>query len=276
MYQSAVRILQEVLKAKGLYSGKIDGDRGTKTHIAASKFVTKRKADLSGDPANWSGKRLSVAAYQLHLTDEGFDIGDVDGLWGLRTDGGHEGLEEKREFGAPLNWRDVVPGRDNPHKWPADGAGQADLKAFYGQPGNAKCTAGKVVCPWRLKLDWDRNVATTKISCHEKVAGSLQRVLNAVAAKYTEDQIDDLGLNIYGGCYNKRKKRGGSTWSTHAWGVALDFDPSRNKLKWGRDKANFARPEYGAWWEAWEAEGWLSLGRERNFDWMHVQAVKLR
>jgi hypothetical protein len=56
----------------------------------------------------------------------------------------------------------------------------------------------------------------------------------------------------------------------------LDFDPSRNKLKWGRDKANLARPEYDAWWEAWETEGWLSLGRERNFDWMHIQAVKLR
>ena len=52
-----------------------------------------------------------------------------------------------------------------------------------------------------------RNVTTTKISCHEKVADSLQRVLSAVAAKYTQDQIEDLGLNIYGGCFNKRKKR---------------------------------------------------------------------
>ena len=89
MFQSAVRILQEVLKAEGLYSGKIDGDRGPKTHAAAKIFVTKRTAELSSDPSAWSGKRLSVAGYQLHLTDEGFDIGDVDGLWGLRTDGSH-------------------------------------------------------------------------------------------------------------------------------------------------------------------------------------------
>ena len=83
-------------------------------------------------------------------------------------------------------------------------------------------------------------------------------------------------LDIYGGCYAPRKKRGGSTWSTHAWAIALDFDPDRNQLNWGRDKASFARPEYDDWWDCWEAEGWVSLGRERNFDWMHVQAAKLK
>ena len=42
-----------------------------------------------------------------------------------------------------------------------------------------------------------------------------------------------------------------------------------------RDKATFAKPEYERWWQCWEEEGWLSLGRTRNFDWMHVQAAKL-
>ena len=50
MYQSAVRILQEVLKAEGLYTGKIDGDRGPKTHAAAKTFVLNRKAELSSEP----------------------------------------------------------------------------------------------------------------------------------------------------------------------------------------------------------------------------------
>lgn len=275
MLTSAVRILQEYLKKKGLYAGKIDGDRGPKTHAAAAALLDARKGELAGDPAGWSDKRKAVAAYQLHITEEGIDVGAIDGLWGTRTDAGHEALEEKREFGQPLLWRDETPGTANPHGWPADGAGQSALIAFYGQPGNAQCTAGKVTCPWPLKLDWDRSVVVTRISCHEKVAASLQRVLEAVAAKYAGDEIEALGLDIYGGCFNKRKKRGGSTWSTHAWGVALDFDPSRNRLKWGRDRARFARPEYDAWWDCWEAEGWLSLGRARNFDWMHVQAVKL-
>ena len=113
-----------------------------------------------------------------------------------------------------------------------------------------------------------------RISCHIKVEASLTRVLEAVATKYSAQEIDDLGLNLFGGCFNKRKKRGGSTWSTHSWGMALDFDPAQNRLKWGRDKASFARPEFVPWWECWEAEGWVSLGRERNFDWMHVQATR--
>ncbi|MCF8078467.1 MAG: hypothetical protein K9K88_04215 [Desulfobacterales bacterium] len=46
-------------------------------------------------------------------------------------------------------------------------------------------------------------------------------------------------------------------------------------LKWGRDRAHFARTEYDAWWRLWEEEGWVSLGRQRNFDWMHVQAAQL-
>lgn len=62
---------------------------------------------------------------------------------------------------------------------------------------------------------------------------------------------------------------------THAWGLAIDWDPAHNKLKWGRDRARLARPEYDTWWRLWEEEGWVSLGRTRNFDWMHVQAVKL-
>ena len=37
----------------------------------------------------------------------------------------------------------------------------------------------------------------------------------------------------------------------------------------------FARPEYNMWWKLWEEEGWVSLERQRNFDWMHVQAARL-
>ncbi len=36
----------------------------------------------------------------------------------------------------------------------------------------------------------------------------------------------------------------------------------------------FAKAEYDAWWELWEKEGWINLGRTRNYDWMHVQATR--
>jgi len=83
-----------------------------------------------------------------------------------------------------------------------------------------------------------------------------------------------LKLDLWGGCLNVRRMRGGRKYSTHSWGIAVDYDPLHNRLKWGRDKALFARPEYNKWWEFWEKEGWVSLGRTRNFDWMHIQAAK--
>ena len=91
---------------------------------------------------------------------------------------------------------------------------------------------------------------------------------------YGESKIRELRLDLYGGSFVKRKKRGGSTWSTHAWGIAVDFDPDKNQLQWGRDRAYFARPEYNDWWACWEAEGWVSLGKVANYDWMHIQAAR--
>jgi hypothetical protein len=75
----------------------------------------------------------------------------------------------------------------------------------------------------------------------------------------------------------KRKinKRGGSTPSTHAFGAAIDHDPCNNRLRWGRLKARLANPSCEEFWRIWESEGWVSLGRTKNYDWMHIQAVKL-
>ncbi len=57
--------------------------------------------------------------------------------------------------------------------------------------------------------------------------------------------------------------------------VAVDYFPAENKLFSGWDQAVFAQPQYDKWWEFWEREGWISLGRTQNFDWMHIQAARL-
>lgn len=96
-----------------------------------------------------------------------------------------------------------------------------------------------------------------------------------VHGHYGEQRIRDLGLDLFGGCYNNRKMRGGSNLSMHALAIAIDHDPERNQLRWGRDRAAFAKPVYDAWWRFWADEGWVSLGRERDMDWMHIQAARL-
>jgi len=104
----------------------------------------------------------------------------------------------------------------------------------------------------------------------------MESVLEDVLKHYGLEEIKRLKLDVWGGCYNDRPIRGGSKPSMHSWGIAMDYDPANNKLRWGKDKATFAQPEYLEWWKIWERHGWISLGRQRNFDWMHVQAASLR
>jgi hypothetical protein len=99
--------------------------------------------------------------------------------------------------------------------------------------------------------------------------------MERVANHYTDVQLRDMGLHLFGGSLNVRKMRGGKAYSMHSWGIAIDFDPMRNQLTWGRDRARLAKPDAVDFWKFWEQEGWVSLGRRKNFDHMHVQAAEL-
>lgn len=280
MKTSAVRLLQTRLAELGHYRDKIDGRRGPNTHAAVNAALATRSDDMPPGWRGWPDKRKSIGFLQLWCHDMDIDAGDIDGRWGPQTQFAFDALSEQLATGnPPVAWRDIVPGDTNPNNWPVGTPNQQELTAFYGPhgvKGGFTPPQRRVDCPWRLRLSWNLAQGTRRIGCHEAVADSLSRVLIEVFQHYGEAEITRLRLDIYGGCYNARKKRRGSTWSTHAWGVALDFDPNNNQLEWGRDKASFARPDYDAWWKIWEDEGWVSLGRVKNFDWMHVQAVKLR
>lgn len=152
--------------------------------------------------------------------------------------------------------------------WPT----QRDVPTFYGKVGlNQKL----IIPPFPMVLAWDKKVPVRKLSFHVKCADSAERALTLISKEYDADQRKVLGIDLFGGTLNVRKMRGGNAWSMHSWGIAIDFDPERNQLKWGRDKARLAKPDAKRFWEIWESEGWLSLGRARNYDWMHVQAARL-
>lgn len=274
---TVIKLIQRNLAEAGFYSAAIDGDRGPLTNAAIEAALSSRGAQIGSEWRTWSDKRQAIGYLQLICSDKGIDSGEFDGWWGPQTDFSYNALRTLIETGHPEPlWRDENPLDINPNKWPRQTP--SSLTKFYGKHGIPKGFTPpmtRVACPWTLKLDWDRNVKTSRISCHSKVADSLGSVLAKVHAHYGDAEIHRLGLDLYGGCYNARKIRGGSAWSTHSWGIALDWNPSENKLKWGRSRASFAHPDYNEWWRFWEEEGWVSLGREKNFDWMHVQAAKL-
>ena len=83
--------------------------------------------------------------------------------------------------------------------------------------------------------------------------------------------LKELGIDLFGGCFNYRKKRNGSAMSMHSWGIAIDLDPARNKLNETKRTARFARPEYKKMIDIFYDNGFISLGREYNYDYMHFE-----
>ena len=112
-------------------------------------------------------------------------------------------------------------------------------------------------------------------SCHMKVHDAAMRVFEKVLERYGKEEIHKLKLDVFDGCLNVRPMRGGQEYSMHSWGIAFDFAAAYNQLKWHKERALFGRKEYEGWFEAWESQGATSLGRARNFDWMHVQFARL-
>lgn len=125
--------------------------------------------------------------------------------------------------------------------------------------------------PFPMRIAWDTKVTVSKIQVHKLVAPKLQAALQEILDTYGLPEIQRLGIDLFGGCYNYRKMRGGSDWSRHAWGIAIDLDPARNPLKASSKTAQFAKPAYKKMIEIFYKHGFKGLGPEKNYDWMHFE-----
>jgi hypothetical protein len=151
----------------------------------------------------------------------------------------------------------------------------SQLKSKFGDPSeDGTPYLVKINLPFPMKLSWDTDTIIHSISCHKLVSTQLTNIFNDILTHYTLPKIQELGVDLYGGCFNYRKMRGGTDWSRHAWGVAIDLDPTRNQLTETSATARFARPEYKAMIDIFYQHGFVSLGREKNFDWMHFEVLK--
>lgn len=219
-----------------------------------------------------------VKQWQFFLQSAGYKIPVADGAFGRITE--RETLKFQAKNGlkpdgivGPRTWNFITTVSGNTplsERWPKQD--YKNMVNFYGPVGENQTS---LELPYKLKLAWDKNISLNKIRCHEKCAKSLYTIFENTLKAYGEKEIVKLRLDMFGGCLNVRKMRGGSAWSIHSWGAAVDLDPDNNQLRWGKNKASFAKPAYDNFWKIVENEGWVSLGRERNYDWMHFQAAKL-
>ncbi|SMO81954.1 hypothetical protein SAMN06265379_108151 [Saccharicrinis carchari] len=257
------RLIQQLLKMDEKYTGVPDGILKESSLIVISQY--------EGIKTNWTSEQKAIGFIQLKAKEQHIETGELDGYWGPQT-----------EYAAELLYQILTKGKTEEHWRPEEINEQPSIswpkqysEAFYSFFGEKGKNLSYLTPPYPHFLSWNTAQQAKKIQCHKKVKESLEKILVTVREHYGLEEIKKMRLDRWGGCFNDRSIRGGSKPSMHSWGIAMDYDPSNNKLRWGRDRAQFAKPEYNKWWQIWEQEGWVSLGRQRNFDWMHVQAARI-
>lgn len=266
---------------------KVDGSIGPMTLAAArislGKLMTQSMFQTNtGFTIDTASDQRVMTAVEQHLLKsflpKAEDIGKIDGLVGPRTQYALELYQNKiRDLPTPEHLSPTP--YQAPKRWTAlgqDFGTQKDIIKNFGQPAT-ESNLMFVSTPYELVLDWQKETKVRRIRVHKKVANSVEIALARILEHYGEENIVRLGLNQFGGSYNPRKMRGSTTtWSTHAWGIAIDWDADRNGLRSNSTNAYFAtKKECSAFLDIWESVGWISLGRVRNYDWMHVQAPRL-
>ena len=100
------------------------------------------------------------------------------------------------------------------------------LISKYGKPTqDGKPYLVTIALPFPMRLAWDKNTTITKMRCHKLVAQQLSDIFMEILNVYGLPKIKELGIDLFGGCFNFRAMRGGSDYSRHSWGVAIDLDP---------------------------------------------------
>lgn len=273
--QLAVADSKRILTAAGYYKGPIDESNDPKYALAVEKILSRHEGKLPTNRSSWGLARSAIAAVQIILAAAGFTPGVADGLYGNNTHGAFVEWNHEQTTGTPL----VLPRK--PIVTP-EGRGlkdtplQRDCGTYYGRTEKEiKSHLVVVEPPYTMRLDYDLKTRARTIRLHAKAAPSAEQALRMALNEYGYERLKTLGLDRYAGAYFWRKMRGGKSLSMHAYGCAIDFYAEPNGLNTRCPDALFCGAEYKAWFDIWEACGWISLGRVIGRDWMHVQRARL-
>jgi hypothetical protein len=146
-----------------------------------------------------------------------------------------------------------------------------EAKSIYGIPKENPDYLTTIDLPYPMRLSWDKKVYVTKMRCHKLVADDFLNIFKDLLDHYGYDEIKRLGIDLFGGCFNFRKMRGGDDWSRHSWAIAIDLDPERNGLSTTWQNSMFSKKAYKPMIDIFYKYGFLNLGKEKGFDAMHYE-----
>jgi hypothetical protein len=177
----------------------------------------------------------------------------ADGFWG-----------PKSQARCREHLKSLMP---TPNPWPF--STREGLREFYGEPGDEN-HLDTIEFPYPMYYGGKR---VTKSRCHKKVAASLLRILTAIGERGAGTREIMEPAEDYGGIYNFRNKRGGTSLSVHAWGAAIDLDADDNSF---RDPWPLVADMPLSIMEEFAREGWQSAGAVWGYDAMHHEATRPR
>lgn len=182
-----------------------------------------------------------------------------------------DGIIGPKTVAALAKALNVTTKTDTGTQWPTQAEVRAE-KSIFGKAGDEnQLVSFKPAYP----LYFDGRECKT-IRVHRLIAPAVKSALEDILECYGTDGIKQLGLDQYSGSYSYRKTTTGTAMSMHAWGIALDFAAATNGYSTKKPKATLSIPACEKFWEIWESYGAVSLGRECDKDWMHLQFARLK
>lgn len=191
-----------------------------------------------------------IMKMQKRIDEAGFHL-VVDGFWGPRSQ--RQCRLYLRSLMSTLN------------PWPM--ASQRAIEAFYGAAGD-ESNLVRIEFPYPMFYGGKR-VTSTRV--HKRCAGSLLHILKAIGDKLLKFPDIKDEASDFGGVFNNRLKRGGTTPSLHAYGAAIDLDADDNTFRDSWPTQSDMPLEII---EEFAKEGWTSAGAFWGYDAMHFQATQ--
>lgn len=135
-----------------------------------------------------------------------------------------------------------------------------DCLKKYGDPWEKESS---FMTLWDVPTELEQGCIPKRMYCNKDMVQPLTNAFTNIINRGLTDQ-----LKTYDGCFNRRKKRGGTTLSLHSWGIAIDINAAWN----GFGKTPTMSPELV---KCFTDAGFDWGGVWRKPDGMHFQLSKI-